>query len=435
MLFDPRVIFISLWTIELVAQFLFGGIFGSFANETWGVIAITIIAFLLGAQLIESKVDHSVVDKINLIKQIERFFAKNVSSGFIYITLLLFVIAAFFAIQKLFIITGVDSTVLRPPECLRLKIIHDLISDREIAPILKLFTFGIAICIFYLSDVKNSTKFQIYFIIVLGLFFVFATTGRLMLLMLFSAVTYLLYMQKAWGLKEIFFSVVSFVLLFFIIAIALNKQTADWSKNINPCTSKNCIVQEIFWQNTKTQIINKRSQSSTSNVLTIQDKLVWNAQNYLMGSLAAFNHFVATGSPSIEGGATLPNIIRKAINLTGANVKMRPAVNPYVITPLQSNTYTAIFPIYHDMGKLGVLVWFFMLGILHQFLYKLSQFSAASIYKYFYAISIYPLCMIIFEEAYISSLGFWAIFLVTPALLQLLNIGWAKLVMFQAEKK
>jgi hypothetical protein len=426
-MFDPRLIFILLWTLELLAQLLFGDVFGTFAAETWVVVSITIIAFLLGAQLITSTVTNVKIQNSTWVAQIERLFKQECSAGFIYITLAIFMVAAAVAIQKILVITGADSSVIRPPECLRLQIIKDLISDRQIAPFIKLFTFGIAICIFYLSNVKKAAKFQTYFIIVLGIFCVFATTGRLMLLMLFSAVTYLLYAQKIWGLKEIFLSVISFILLFFIIAVVLNKQTADWARNINPCTNKLCVVQETFWQNKKVQINNKRSQSTTSNVLTMQDKLIWNAQNYFLGSLAAFNHFVTTGSPQIEGGATLPNVIRKVINVSGSDIKMRPAVNPYVKTPLESNTYTAMFPIYHDLGKTGILIWFLLLGMLHQFLYKLSQASTANIYKYLYAISIYPLCMVIFEEAYISSLGFWTIFLTAPVILQLLNVGWAKL--------
>lgn len=430
-MFDPRLIFILLWTVELAAQLLFGGIFGSFASETWGIVAITIISFLLGAQFIASTVSNVSIQKKYWVTQLERLFKQEYSAGFIYITLSIFVIAAVVAIQKILIITGVDDAALRPPECLRLQIIKDLISDRKVAPFIKLFTFGIAICIFYLSNVKNTSKFQTYLIIVLGIFCVFATTGRLMLLMLFCAVTYLLYVQKVWGIKEIFFSVVSFVLLFFVIAVVLNKQTADWTRNINPCTNKHCIVQTTFEPNSpnisnalpSTNTISSR----TSNTLSLGDKLAWNAQNYLLGSLAAFNHFVSTGTPRIEGGATLPNVVRKVINLSGSDIKMRPAINPYVKTPLESNTYTAMFPIYHDLGKTGILVWFLLLGMLHQFLFKLSQASTTGIYKYLYAISIYPLCMVIFEEAYISSLGFWTIFLVTPVILQLLNIGWTKL--------
>lgn len=432
-MFDPRLIFILLWTLELVAQWLFGGVFGTFATETWVVVALTIFSFLLGAQLIASKVRVASIQNNYGLSLPERMFKQEISTGFIYMSLAIFIIAAVIAIQKIFMITGVDNSALRPAECLRLQIIKDLISDRQIAPFIKLFTFGIAICIFYLSNVKSSSKFQTYLIIVLGIFCVFATTGRLMLLMLFSAATYLLYAQKIWGLKEIFLSVISFVMLFFIIALVLNKQTADWTKNINPCTDKNCIVQETFWQNKKTLMVNKRNQASVSNTLTIQDKLIWNAQNYLLGSLAAFNHFVATGSPAIEGGATLPNVIRKVINASsGSDIKMRPAINPYVKTPLESNTYTAMFPIYHDLGKAGIFVWFLLLGMLHQFLFKLSQASTANIYKYLYAISIYPLCMIIFEEAYVSSLGFWTIFLITPVILQLLNISWTKLSTFKA---
>ena len=269
---------------------------------------------------------------------------------------------------------------------------------------------------------KNNSKFQIYLITVLGIFCVLSTTGRLMLLMLFCAAAYLLYVQKVWGIKEIIFSIVCFIFLFFMIAIILNKQTADWTNNIKPCESRLCIVQN----NTL-----KYKSLTASEPITLSNRLTWNAQSYFLSSLAAFNHFVITGSPNIEDGATLPNVIRKVINLTGTNIKMRPAVNPYVTTPLQSNTYTAMYPIYHDLGKVGVLVWFLMLGMLHQFLFKLSQCSQANIYKYLYAISIYPLCMIIFEEAYISSLGFWAIFLITPVLIQLLNIGWKNLAMFK----
>lgn len=434
-MFDPRFIFALLWTIELVAQWLFGGIFGRFSTETWVVIATSIFSFLLGAQIIAKKVSLASIKNNYSVSLLGRFFKPEIPTGFIYITLAVFTITALVAIQKVFIITGVDNAAIRPAECLRLQIIKDLISDRQIAPFIKLFTFGIAICIFYLSNVKSTSKFQTYLIMLLGIFCAFATTGRLMLLMLFGSVTYLLYVQKVWGLKEIFLSVISFVLLFFLIALVLNKQTADWSRNINPCTDKNCIVQETFWQNEKSQMDKKRSQANVQNTLTITSRFTWNAQNYLLGSLAAFNHFVATGSPRIEGGATLPNVIRKVINASyGSDIKMRPPINPYVKTPLESNTYTAIFPIYHDLGKAGIFVWFLLLGMLHQLLFKLSLASNANIFRYLYAISIYPLCMIIFEEAYISSLGFWAIFLVTPVIIQLLNICFTKRPTFKAGK-
>ena len=433
-MFDPRFIFALLWTMELVAQWLFGGIFGSFSIETWVVVAITILSFLFGAELIEATVKQASIKNNYWVNQLERLFNKDFSSNFIYMSLGAYVIVAAVAVQKILAITGVDSSVLRPPECLRLQVVIDLITDRKIAPFIKLFTFGIAICIFYLSNIKSNAKFQTYLIIVLGIFCVFATTGRLMLLMLFGAVTYLLYAQKVWGLKEIFFSVLSFVLLFFLIAVVLNKQTADWAKNINPCTSKSCLVYESFEQRKLGLSPQTQSQPEINSKLSIRDKITWNAQNYFLGSLAAFNHFVTTDSPKIEGGATLPNILRKIINISGSNIQMRPAINPYVKTPLESNTYTAMFPIYHDLGKVGILIWFVLLGMLHQFLYKLSQASTANIYKYLYAISIYPLCMIIFEEAYISSLGFWTVFLVTPVILQLLNIGWMKLTTLKAGK-
>jgi hypothetical protein len=74
MLFDPRVIFISIWSLELLAQYLFGGIFGSFANTTWVVVAITVLSFLLGAQFIDKTITGTFFKKNYLISQLDSFF-------------------------------------------------------------------------------------------------------------------------------------------------------------------------------------------------------------------------------------------------------------------------------------------------------------------------------------------------------------------------
>jgi oligosaccharide repeat unit polymerase len=211
---------------------------------------------------------------------------------------------------------------------------------------------------------------------------------------------------------------VVFLVLFTLMAVVLNKKPefdALWA--CDPTSSKAT--------SSTTTIVSKTIPSNTSSQITPKitrlDQFKWNIQVYLLGGLAAFNYHIKTGEPHIDGGAILPNAIRKMLNLVGANLPMRPALNPAVLMPLKSNVFTAIFPVYHDLGKLGVGIWFFLLGMMHQFLFKLSQSTQLPIFRYFYAISLYPLVMIIFEEAYISSPGFWAIFILTPALLQALN--------------
>ena len=57
MFFDPRFIFVSIWTLECLGQILFGNVFGKFAVETWVVLALATLSFLLGAQLIQWKLN------------------------------------------------------------------------------------------------------------------------------------------------------------------------------------------------------------------------------------------------------------------------------------------------------------------------------------------------------------------------------------------
>ena len=88
-------------------------------------------------------------------------------------------------------------------------------------------------------------------------------------------------------------------------------------------------------------------------------------------------------------------------------------MNPYIDTPVTTNAYSALYPVYHDMGVAGIVVVFAILGAFHQTLY-LRQRGGDPTFRYAYVFSLYPLAMTVFEEAYISSLGFWLTLLAVP---------------------
>jgi hypothetical protein len=417
MLFDPRVIFILIWLIECLGQVLFGGIYGNFEADTWLVVAITISSFLVGAQLVHVKLNSkSMMGLKNQTWMLQKLNAE-VSEKFIYVVMFVFTLAVLLALYKMLKITGITDGVARPIECLKLQIVADSLAARDLAPIVKIFVMGVAISIFFLSAMTTKSKMVLFILLLSGLLFSVAATGRLLLLLLFLAISYLLYSKKMWGYKEILLSMIVFIVLFSLMAVVLNKKPKfDALGACEPLITKSSPSTSVVPNATVPKV-----GLPVTEEFTRSDQLKWNVQVYLLGGLAAFNHYVKTGEPHINGGAMLPNAIRNALNRVGANLPMRPALNPAVIMPLKSNVFTAIYPIYHDLDKLGVAIWFLFLGAAHQLLFKLSQSTQMPIFRYFYAISLYPLVMIIFEEAYISSPGFWAMFIITPVLLQALN--------------
>lgn len=436
MLFDPRVIFIFLWLMECLGQILFGEVFGPFETETFVVVAIAGLAFLSGAQLIQQCFCRSDLGALGWVER--RWPAMKlpevIPDRFKLLAIFAYSVAAFFVMQRIVALTGV-ANVARPLECLRLMIVKDMLGEREITGLMKFFVFGVALSLYFLNDAANSSKKMLVLFASLGLLSAMASTGRLLVLVFFLASAYLMHTQKNWGAREIAGSLLAFLLLFYSMSLLVNKapseermQQKEWS-----CATRHPNAPILKADTTHSQTANAQTPDpglkvrlfgDSSYSFSATNRLVWNAQTYFLASLAAFNNFVKTGKPQIDGGAFLPNIVRSVLNYMGADLAMRPAVNPYADLVMPTNTYTALFPIYHDLGRIGVFVWFLFLGMGHQFLYRMSQKKEYPIFRYFYAISLYPLCMLVFEEAYASSLGFWTVFALTPLCLPILSLGW-----------
>jgi oligosaccharide repeat unit polymerase len=133
-----------------------------------------------------------------------------------------------------------------------------------------------------------------------------------------------------------------------------------------------------------------------------------------MSSASCFNDYVVSGRQEIPGGAILPNPLRELLRIFSFDIPLKPALNPFVEVPLPCNTYTILFPIFHDGSLVGVALGMLILGLFHQFLYLRFKYSQNPVWWYLYGVSLYPLVMSVFEDAYFSSPGFWLLLWIPP---------------------
>jgi oligosaccharide repeat unit polymerase len=196
----------------------------------------------------------------------------------------------------------------------------------------------------------------------------------------FLSVTALLYSERIVRLRGVATAGVLFVGLFFLIAAVMGKGDND-------------------------------------GVDSLLGSVVWNSQVYLLSSVACFNDFVVTDSQRMVGGALLPNSLRDLLALGGISIPEKPSLLPFSEVPVPCNTYTFMFPLFHDGSFPGLAVGCFAIGFVHQHMYLKFAAGGSPNWSYLYAISLYALAMSIFEDAYFSSPGFWVVLLVPPVAL------------------
>ena len=147
---------------------------------------------------------------------------------------------------------------------------------------------------------------------------------------------------------------------------------------------------------------------------SVMERISWNSKIYFMSSVSCFNNFVVTGIPAVAGGVLLPNPVREIFSYLGVSIPLKPALNMFAFVPMQCNTYTVLFPLFHDGSFVGVAIGMFFVGGLQKILYKRYKFTTSPTNWYLHAISIYPVVMSVFEDAYFSSPGFWVLLWIPP---------------------
>lgn len=371
MLFDPRFIFVVIWSCQVIGQLMSGSTFGAYSPLTWTAIGCAIVAFLSGSTV------GAYLPVMNGRAPLARVQPDRTIRIGLYVFIVVYGIVSILVLARLYLILRAGGAGLSMAG-IRLAIIQDFMGPRQIFGLLRVFFFGVGVCIFFLAHAASLKRREILLVVLIGLVSALLTTGRLYLLLFFVASSALFYRQGILTLRGVIGACIGFVVLFFLVAIVLGKGTTGEGKLLSQIT--------------------------------------WNAQIYLLSSVACFDNYIQTGLQEIPGGALLPNAVRGLLSGFGVNVPLRPALMPFVSVPMTCNTYTALFPLYHDGSLPGVLVGFFGIGLFHQLLFKFSTSSQKPIAWYLYAVSIYPLCMSIFEDSYFSSPGFWVLLWIPPLL-------------------
>lgn len=370
-MFSPRFIFLTLWGLQVVLHIGFYDLFFPFEVTTWVAIFLGILFFTLGTLIASYLPGLQYGNSAQAVQrdqcfQFERYFQ---------LFLLIYSFAGVFAVYSIYtLMIGGGLAELSAPS-IRQFVVDDFNGERSLYAFFRILYVGVGFSIFFLAFAKSLSRRQVVVIFLVGLISAVATTGRLFLLLFFVASIALLYRNKVISARTVVASALSFLTIFFIIALVFKK--------------------------------GEESNSVTGNIL-------WNAQVYVMSSVSCFNDFVASRSQEIAGGALLPNPLRELWSVLFFEIPPKPSLNPFVEVPIQCNTYTVFFPLFHDGALMGVAGGLLILGIFHQYLYMRYENANNPVWWYLYSVSLYPLFMSIFEDAYFSSPGFWLLLWVPP---------------------
>ena len=366
-IFSPVLIFNCIYLMQIFVQITYLDAINIFSEQMWIILLLAGLAFNVGYLLVPCN---------SIAKYFTNLSKQNIHKFNFYLLWLFFSLFVY-AIYTFYNYLGFNGLVVLNLTQLRELIIFDFMGERELTVVTKILTFGVAISLIILSESKKLSYNYLVGTIIFGILTAILTTGRLNLLLFFSGAATLLYRNGLIRKIHLMYGVVVFISLFFFMALILDKGGND---------------------------------------LSFLDAIIWNSKVYFTSSLSCLNDYTLNSQIN-EDGLFLPNVIRNFLNLFDLNIALKLNLNEFRYIPEPCNTYTLMYPIYNDFGYIGVSILFLLIGGLHKKLYLNFLYCESSHFWYLFAISLYPLTMIFFEDAYISSLGFWSILLV-PLLLK-----------------
>ena len=371
-MFSPALIFTSLWVLQLLLHAIFHDSFVPFDMVTVCAIGVAVIFFNFGVWLkgVEPP-------PLGLVTHHDEAYTSALVVRFLNVFFVVYALAGGYASMHLFNeLTALGIDWLDIPK-IREYVIADFSGDRELYGYFRVFHIGVGFSILFVAYSKHLTKTHLALVLVVGLVSAIITTGRLFMMLYFLSATALLYSAQIVRLRGVALAGLLFVGLFFLIAIVMGKGDND-------------------------------------GVDSLLGSVMWNSQVYVLSSLACFNDFVITDSQRMDGGALLPNSVRELLAWGGIAIPAKPSLLPFSEVPVPCNTYTFMFPLFHDGSFLGLTAGCLLIGFIHQHMYLRFNSRNSPTWSYLYAISIYALVMSVFEDAYFSSPGFWAVLLIPP---------------------
>ncbi len=378
-MFDPRLIFAVIWGMQVVGYLLDGGQFYPFFAKTWSIVAAGLAGFFLGSKLIRVSVE---AFPMAVAPPPTDGDVSRLTQWFFRLAQALYMLATVYSLSRIAAVLGADAILSGDFAALRLAIVNDFVGERELFSWIRVFYFGVGLAVFQLAHAHLFSTAEITAVAVLGLLSAIATTGRLYLLLFVLATGFLLYRQRKISVRGVVAVFCGFIALFFLLALLLQKGGDEGS---------------------------------------VLEQLAWNARVYLLSSLACFNDFVRNDGSLSSDGVLIPNAVRSILRIVGIALEDKPDLLPFARVPVQCNTYTALFPLYHDLGIIGVLLGFMGIGWLTQFFWEYERRSRSPMSMFLYSVALYPLVMSMFEDAYFSSPGFWVMLWIPPLALFLVQ--------------
>jgi oligosaccharide repeat unit polymerase len=139
----------------------------------------------------------------------------------------------------------------------------------------------------------------------------------------------------------------------------------------------------------------------TSNVGSITQAF----KIYIVGGLGAFQYMQEYLRPSYAGADIFRTVIQ-ILHKFGIATNAPNLVQPYAYIPFPFNVYTFFGTYFEDFGAIGILVASFLFGLIQTNLFHRAR-KGDPLYIYLFALLLYPLIMVFFEDQYMSLLSEW----------------------------
>ncbi len=367
-----------LWATQFAGHIAFQGFFTPLASVTWLIVLVFCLFFCVGDVFSLGFFRKRRITKVSLAhNQLPMNPHVFIKISTVFLMFVLIVNSFLFYRQIMNHVGHLNPTLIRA------FVIQDFLNERVLNKYVSVFGIISAMSI-YLTAVYFSThnrqtnKLQLFGLLGLGLVSALMTTGRLYLLLFFLSVATIGFLYRKISRRQLFVFSMFFVLLFFSLAFVLKKGDSE----------------------------------------SLTDSVIWNVQVYGFSSLGCFNNYIETRNQQFDGGLLIPNPMRSVINLLGYKLSEKPVLLPFAWIPNQCNTYTFLYPVYHDLGLWGIAFVAFLIGFFHGYVWRRAKASQEIWWVFLCGISMYPLFMMVFEDAYFSSPGFWLNLFLSTMLIQ-----------------
>jgi oligosaccharide repeat unit polymerase len=371
LIISPSFILLSIWSLQFFGYFFLEEQFDPINNYTWIIVLVGIVSFLFGALFC------SLLFPVKIAYNYDPINYDAIKLSY-YIFLPIYIVFAFIPSLNIFISGG-------SLEGIREMLITNTI-ERDVTTVYSTYLNYLAVLysIYIINYSNGYSKTFLYFVFLVGLFAGISTLGRSIILLMIIACIISLFIQKKISFKIII--IICIILLISFLGFAL--------------------------------LLNKGGQNS------IWENLIWNFNTYIFSGLSCFNYYVVYNEPYFEDGLLLPNFIRILLENFNFNLEKSPTFLPFIQIPSDSNVYTIFYPWYHDLGILGVVMSFFLMGNIFQYLFN-RRYSSL-ICRYFYSLSVYSIIMSIFDEQIIRAYPLWILSILIPVSVGIFSLMYSQ---------